>query len=74
MGSSFNYVTKEGDRIDSLAHRYYGGMYGISILADVNVYVPLEAVFPIGTVLIVPYIDFTETTNNSLPPWKRNTP
>jgi phage tail protein X len=75
MVNSFNYITQEGDRIDNLAHRFYGGMYGISILADANAFVPLEAAFPVGTVLIVPFIDNTQTVNNNImPPWKRNTP
>jgi len=71
---SFNYITKAGERIDNLAHRFYGGMYGISILSDANPFVALDAVYPVGTVLIVPFIDNTETVNNNLPPWKRNTP
>ena len=70
---SFNYTTREGDRIDQLAYRFYGGMHGISILADANISVPLNAIFPLGTVLIVPIIDDTQIINNeNLPPWKRN--
>ena len=68
---SFNYITKEGDRIDTLAHRFYGGQHGISILAEANPFVPLEAIFEIGTVIIVPILEnSTEISNNeNLPPW-----
>ena len=70
---SFNYTTIEGDRIDNLAHRFYGGMYGISILSEANPFVQLEPVFTTGTVLIVPIIETTQTVENkNLPPWKRN--
>ena len=69
---SFNYITREGERIDQLADRFYGGMHGISILADANMSVPLDAIFPMGTVLIIPIIDDTQViTNDNLPPWKR---
>jgi phage tail protein X len=73
MYNSFNYITQEGDRIDTLAHRFYGGMYGISILSDANPFVPLEAIFEVGTVIIVPIIDNSQViANENLPPWKRN--
>jgi len=69
---SFNYTTIEGDRIDNLAHRFYGGMYGISILSEANPFVPMYAVFPTGTVLAVPVIETAQTVENILlPPWKR---
>lgn len=69
---SFNYTTTEGDRLDTLAHRFYGNNSGISILVDANPTVPITAVFPVGTVLIIPIIDDMQITDNSnLPPWKR---
>jgi phage tail protein X len=69
--SSFNYTTVEGDRFDLLAGRFYGGMYGISILADANPFVPLEAVFPVGTSLVVPMIEVSQIVEHkNLPPWK----
>jgi len=72
---SFNYTTVEGDRIDNLAQRFYGGMRGISILSEANPFVQLEAIFSIGTILIVPIIEVTQTVENqNLPPWKRLTP
>lgn len=70
--ASFNYTTTEGDRIDTLAARFYGSNRGIAILADANPSVPITAVYPVGTVLIVPIIDnATVTDNTDLPPWKR---
>ena len=68
---TFNYTTEDGDRIDLLAHRFYGGMYGISILTDANPAIPLDAIFPLGTVLHVPLIENDQIVENSkLPPWK----
>lgn len=70
--ASFNYTTVEGDRIDTLATKFYGGNRGIAIIADANPSVPLSAVFPLGTELVIPVIEDDELINNSdLPPWKR---
>lgn len=69
---SFNYTTAEGDRIDTLAHRFYGSNAGISVIADANPDIPLTAVFPVGTALIIPVTDDTQITDKSnLPPWKQ---
>ena len=70
--ASFNYSTVEGDRVDNLSQRFYGGQYGISILLDANPFIQIEAIFPIGTVLVVPIIESEQVIDNSLlPPWKR---
>lgn len=71
MGS-MNYTTAEGDRIDTLAARFYGGNHGIKIIVDANPDVPITAVYPLGTVLIMPVIDDAAiTTKENLPPWKQ---
>lgn len=70
--ASFNYTTVEGDRIDTLAVKFYGSVRGISIIADANPAVPLSAIFPLGTRLIIPIIEDSEFADNKdLPPWKR---
>lgn len=70
--ASFNYTTVEGDRIDTLAAKYYGGNHGIAIIADANPAVPLTAVFPLGTVLVIPIVEDNDINKNTdLPPWKR---
>ena len=70
---TFNYITTDGDRIDLLAHRFYGSMQGVSIIADANPFVPMYPVYPLGTVLLIPLIDrIVKPINNLLPPWKRN--
>jgi phage tail protein X len=69
---SFNYNTTDGDRIDLLSQRFYGGMYGISIIADANPEVPMYPVYPIGTSLIIPIIEDEQVIENTLlPPWRR---
>ena len=54
--ASFNYTTVDGDRIDLLAAKFYGSMDGIAIISDANPLIPLTAVFPLGTVLVIPIV------------------
>ena len=69
---TFNYTTTEGDRIDSLAMQFYGGNHGISIIADANPDVPITAIYPVGTVLIIPIVEDDVINDISdLPPWKQ---
>lgn len=47
-------------------------MDGIAIISDANPLVPLTAVFPLGTVLVIPIVEDSEmNVNTDLPPWKR---
>lgn len=70
---SFNYTTVAGDRWDTLAARFYGNNAGIAILIDANSAVPITAVLPIGTPLVVPVMDDLQIIDkNILPPWKRS--
>ena len=69
---SFNYTTVEGDRIDTLGYRFYGSNAGIAVISDANPAVALNAVFPIGTVLIIPIVEDNDIAKpTDLPPWKR---
>ena len=70
--ASFNYTTVEGDRIDLLAAKLSGSKVGFAIISDANPLVPLTAVFPLGTVLVIPIVEDSEmNVNTDLPPWKR---
>ncbi len=70
--ASMNHTTREGDRWDTLAYRYYGGNHGIKILTDANPNVPITAVLSMGLSLVVPIVDDSEfESTNNLPPWKQ---
>ena len=70
--TSFNYTTVAGDRIDTLAAKFYGSNRGIAIISDANPAVPLTAVFPLGTVLAIPIVEDNDIKSDTdLPPWKR---
>lgn len=72
MMESFNYTTAAGDRWDTLAARFYGSNAGIAVLIDANPAVPITAILPMGTPLVIPVIDDMQMTDkNDLPPWKQ---
>ena len=66
------YITREGDRWDTIAHRYYGDAALISPLAEANGHLQLAPVLPAGLPVRVPVIADTETLDlQDLPPWMR---
>jgi phage tail protein X len=70
--SSFNYTTTDGDRIDTLAAKFYGSNAGIGIIIEANPDVPLDAIYPLGTVLVIPIVDDSVVSGTAdLPPWKQ---
>lgn len=72
MMESFNYTTVDGDRWDTLAARFYGSNTGIALLTDANPGVPITAIIPMGTPLVIPVIDDPQITDKTdLPPWKQ---
>ena len=71
MAEYTEYITIEGDRWDTVAWKAYGDPMRFLDIADANPKVPLDAVIPSGTKLMVPVIDAVELDTNLLPPWKR---
>lgn len=71
--SSINYTTKQGERWDQLAHRYYGTVKSMNILTDANPTVSLSPIIDSGTNLIIPIVDNSSDTviTKNTPPWKK---
>ena len=43
-----------------------------TVEGDANPLIPLTAVFPLGTVLVIPIVEDSDMhVNTDLPPWKR---
>ena len=70
--ASFNYTTRQGDRWDTIAYTMYGSLEYMDSLIQANLNVPLDPVFPDGTVLVIPIIDNSKSAvlTTNLPPWK----
>lgn len=71
--SSINYTVKQGERWDQLAYRFYGSVNAMNVLTTANPTVPLSDVLEMGTVLIVPILDQSDSSviTQNLPPWKQ---
>lgn len=72
MADSINYTSKQGDRWDNLAYKFYGSISGMKTLTDANPFVSLSPVIPTGSNIIVPIMDDTDSAilTENLPPWK----
>lgn len=71
MAEYLEYVTREGDRWDLIAHRMYGDAYDYERIIVANPDVPIVPVLPAGLTILVPLRPAEEIAAESLPPWKR---
>lgn len=72
--SLLRYTTREGDRWDLIAHRYYGNALMIGDLIAANPHLPVAESFAAGLTVYVPVL--AQQPNNrqgELPPWLRTT-
>jgi len=68
------YITKQGDRWDSIALAAYGDSSKINEIVSANFGCPTYPVLPAGIRLQIPIIETSgeeETNKDLLPPWKR---
>ena len=71
MAEFTEYITIEGDRWDTVAHKAYGDPMRYPEIAAANRKVPLGAVLAPCTKLMVPVLQEIDLDTNLLPPWKR---
>jgi phage tail protein X len=71
MAETTPYITKEGDRWDTIADKAYGDVTKMDKIVDANPDLALVASFREGITLLLPIIPDTETQTSNLPPWKR---
>lgn len=71
MTEFYSYITKDGDRWDLIAYKYYKNptMYEEIIKANPNV--PIETILPAGINLKIPILEESSTIKFDLPPWKK---
>jgi phage tail protein X len=73
MASFVEYITKEGERWDTVAFKAYGDAANVNGIIEANPSVSILPILPIGTRLKIPVIEQGEAQLDSdlLPPWKR---
>lgn len=66
-----DYLTKEGDRWDSIAYEFYGDPTKYEAIITANQFVPIIPILPSGIPLQIPVIEESEEiSTEDLPPWK----
>lgn len=66
-----NYITKQGDRWDSIADSAYGDVTKMNDVIEANPDIAMVAAFDEGITLKLPIIEDVNTQNELLPPWKQ---
>lgn len=73
MANFVEYVTKHGDRWDTIAFKAYGDASLVGGIVAANPAVVISPLLEPGTRLIIPVMEQAdiEIDSESLPPWKR---
>ena len=73
MDNFVEYVTKQGDRWDTIAFKAYGDSSLINGIIEANTSIVISPILEAGTRVIVPILESGEIQIDSelLPPWKR---
>lgn len=72
MAKFTEYITSEGERWDTIAHKAYGDATKFGDIIEANPTVTIAATFEAGVRLQVPIIEVVvRSIKELLPPWKR---
>ena len=73
MSQYIIHVTKDGERWDSLAYRYYGNALLYEGIVRANPHVPIKPILDAGITLRIPILERSdiETDKGDLPPWRQ---
>lgn len=71
MDSLLQYTTRDGDRWDLIAHRYYGNALLIGGLIAANPHLPVAESFAAGLTVWVPVLTAKPNNQADMPPWMR---
>lgn len=71
MTEYYSYITKDCDRWDLIAYKFYKNATLYEEIIKANPNVPIEPVLPAGIKLKIPVIEESETIKFDLPPWKK---
>nr|VFK17437.1 MAG: Phage Tail Protein X [Candidatus Kentron sp. LPFa] len=69
---ALEHITKEGERWDQLAHRYYGDAMAYGRILEANPDMRMSPVLPGGLALAIPLVEQEDKLESAeAPPWKR---
>ena len=71
-GALLQDTTREGDRWDLIAHKYYGNALLLDGLIAANPHLPIAEAFGAGLTVFVPVLDAKpQSSQADMPPWMR---
>ena len=71
MTEFYNYVTKDNDRWDLIAYKFYNDSTKYEIIIKANPDIPITPVLESGIKLKIPVLEQKETISFITPPWKK---
>ena len=71
MTEFYNYVTKDNDRWDLIAYKFYNDSTKYEIIIQANPEVDIAPILAAGVKLKIPVLDEKETISFITPPWKK---
>ncbi len=69
--SMIPHTIRAGERWDSLAYRYYGDVFLMTHLVNVNPQLAFAESLPQGETIFIPVIKSQTNLSDDLPPWLR---
>lgn len=72
MATNTEYITSDGDRLDTIAAKAYGDPFNWSPIIDNNPALPIQPTYEAGIRIVVPVEETQDVAAADLvPPWKR---
>lgn len=71
MTEFYSYITKDNDRWDLIAYKYYKNATLYEDIIKANPHVPVEPILQAGIKLKIPIFEDSKTIKFELPPWKK---
>ena len=71
MSEFYSYITKQNDRWDLIAYKFYNNPFLYEDIIKANPNVKVEPVLQEGINLKIPVKESTNTISFELPPWKK---
>lgn len=70
MSDFYEYITKDGDRWDSIAYEFYSDPTLYESIVVANPEVPITPILPSGLKLKIPVLEYSNEIEFTLPPWR----
>lgn len=71
MTEYYSYITKDNDRWDLIAYKFYNDATRYEPIINANPDVDISPILKSGLKLKIPVLNESETIKFELPPWKR---